>query len=448
MSYMINWCEARWHVKSGNPKEAVVFYKDAFKQCLYSAGKGQGMIYKDALKVAAHAKDLSFLKQLINYGIIFDYFTAPPEKDELDLEINNKNNRSTSNIVEDWEIERWRKEFSQTFPESRLFKGVEPYKDDAKAGILVADFDHVKPKPKPDQKIKVGSWNKQMPQLVHFVLKNDTENVNKLLKKGADVNVYSESGETPILMAIQNMNPFELDAPLDDTCFNHISAHSHTKETINRRTTKLKLLPLVCGVNTGNINVVSKLLKWGAEVDRRGETNEQTALNICLKRIAMLKDSKFFSMPDNPSVALLEDIRRRSGGLVGNTLDEVKANFDASKNNKLFSSVQKSYVSIIKERMASLDVEALRNIALLLIQKGADSNAEHQAPIKRYTPLMLAAESDEAELFEEMLRYGGKPDKFYNHPQSDQKINCFHIAVHFRSQQIVTILKNKYGFRH
>lgn len=446
MSYLISWLEARWHVKAGDLKEAIKFYKLAFEQCLYSAGKGQEMIFKDALKVAAKIRDLAFLKQLKNYGIVFGYFTSPLNEDGLDLSVNNKKNRGSSNIIEDWEIERWRKEFSQAFREHSLFKNINPYKDDAKAGLLLDTLDASKLKANPDQKIKVGSWKKQIPQLVHFTLLNDVNKVRKLLEKGADVDVFSESGETPLLMAIQNMNPFNLDAPLDDSCFKLITSHSHTNDTINRRTTKLKLLPLICAVNTGNINVVNRLLEWGAEVDRRGETDEQTALNICLKRIAMLKNSNYVNIPNTPSVELLEDIRRRSSGIAGNTLDEIKTNFDDSKNNKLYNSFQKSYTRIMKERTASLDIEAFRDIALLLIQNGANSNTEHKSPVKGYTPLMLAAESNEAELFEEMCRYGGKPDKCYKHPQAGQNINCFQIALAFRSHNVSELLKRKYGY--
>lgn len=451
MSYLINWIEARWHVKTGNLKDSLKFYKPAFEQCSYSAGKGQELIFKDALKVAAKARDLTFLKQLKNYGIVFDYFGNPLDEDELDLSVNNKTNRGKSNIIEDWEIEKWSKAFSQTFSKSGLFKDTKPYNDNAKAGVLLTTLGEIKPKAKADQKIKVGNWNKQIPQLVHFILENDTKHVRKLLDKGADVNVYSESGETPILLAIQNMNPFEVTAPIDDTCFNIISTHSHTKETINRRSTKLKLLPLVCAINTGRIEVVEKLLEMGAEIDRRGETDVQTALNISLKRIGMLQNPSKFTVVNNsllanPSVDLLEDIRRRSAGLVGITHDEIKAAFEVSGNNELFQSFKKAHDGIVKERTKYLDIESLRKIAALLIQRGASPNAEHISPILGYTPLMLAAESDEAELFEKMLGYGGRPDKYYKHPETGQNINCFKIAIAFRSQKVAELLKRKYGY--
>jgi len=452
MSYLVNWCEARWYVKTGDLKTAVKFYKKAFKQCLYSAGKEQEIIYKDALKVAAKAEDLAFLKQLKNYGIVFGFFIAPPKKDELDLEVNNKINQGTSNIVEDWEIERWIKEFHQEFTEKMLFKGIDPYKKEIKQIPLSIVNGSIKPDfSNPNRVIKVD-W-KRMPQLVYFILSDDLQDNNiaiikQLLKKGADVNVASETGDTPILLAIQSLDLFEPTASLDNSCYKLLSSHSHTKKTVNRRTSKLKLLPLICAVNTGKVDVVSKLLDWGADIDRRGETDEQTALNICLNKIAMVQNPDKFttfikhSMQTKPSPALLEDIRRRSGG---NTLNEVKEIFATYKNNKIFKSVQKVYIDMMLERIGSLDIEDLREIALLLIQKGASPNAEHNSAIKGYTPLMLAAEDDEAELFEEMLGYGGKPDKCYQHPETGQKINCFKIAIAFKSHKVAKILKSKYG---
>ena len=447
ITYLVNWCKARWYVKAGNLKNAVEAYKLAFKQCLYSAGKVQEMIYKDALIVAAMKKDKAFLNRLKNHGITFGYFSTQLEKDSSDLEVNNKKNRSDSNIVEDWEIEQWRKTFIQTFAEQKLFKDTQPYKDDAKAGILI-NSDEVKLKPKLDQKIKVGSWNKQTPQLVHFILENNITAVQKLLNKGADVNVFSESGETPILMAVQNMNPFDLVAPLDDTCFNLIASQAHTKKTVNRRSTKLKLLPLVCAVNTGKLDIVSKLIKMGAEVDRRGDTDELTALYLCITRIMHLRKPELLinSFSKTPSPELLENIRRRSGGIAGNSLDEIAKNYEASKSNRIFVSVQGIYFNFLKERIPSLKVDSFRDIAYLLIQNGANPNIEMKSPIKGYTPLMLAAESNEAEIFEEMLRYGGKPDKYYKHPVTGKKINCFQIAITLGSNKVAGILKNKYGY--
>ena len=447
MTYLVNWCEARWYVKAGNLKDAVKAYKLTFEQCLYSAGKVQEIIYKEALIVAAMKRDKAFLNRLKNHGITFGYFSAPLGKDSLDLEVNNKKNRSDSNIVEDWEVEHWRKKFIQTFTEQMLFKDTQPYKDDAKAGILVSS-DEVKLKLKPDQKIKVGSWKKQTPQLVHFILENNIIAVQKLLNKGADVNVFSESGETPILMAVQNMNLFELDAPLDDTCFNLITSQSHTQKTVNRRSTKLKLLPLVCAVNTGKLDVVSKLLKMEAEVDRRGDTDELTALYKCITRIMLLRNPELLmnSFSKTPTPELLENIRRRSGGIAGNSHDELANNFEATRQNKSFADFMESYTKILTERISSLKEDSFRDIAYLLIQNGANPNIEMKSPIKGYTPLMLAAECDEAELFEEMLRYGGKPDKYYKHPKTGQPINCFNIALAFRSHQVAKILKNKYGY--
>ncbi len=82
----------------------------------------------------------------------------------------------------------------------------------------------------------------------------------------------------------------------------------------------------------------------------------------------------------------------------------------------------------------------LRDIVLQLLEAGAEPNARHTNPIVNYTPLMLAAELDEEEIFRFMLDHGGDPSLYYEHPRTGAKVDCFLIANEFRARGVEKIL--------
>ena len=54
---------------------------------------------------------------------------------------------------------------------------------------------------------------------------------------------------------------------------------------------------------------------------------------------------------------------------------------------------------------------------------GADPNAEHTHPINGYTPLMLAVETDEAQVAKALKEAGGDTEKVYLDPQTKGPMN-------------------------
>jgi hypothetical protein len=91
----------------------------------------------------------------------------------------------------------------------------------------------------------------------------------------------------------------------------------------------------------------------------------------------------------------------------------------------------------VKEYMP---IESLREIAKLLLEYGADPNAEHSEPAPGYTSLMLAAEVDEFGVFNAMLGRHGDSEQYYIHPSSGLRIDCVEIAKYYNSEDIDRIL--------
>lgn len=437
--YWIDWHEARWHVFSGDLESAKEFYKLAFEGSLFRSGKHQQEIIEEALVVASslEKRDKVFLKHLKWMAINFGY------------DIPSANTRSPSNTfsdsVEGWEVDLWQSQLGLLFPDSGLYQGVS-YKDRKAVRRLpiVTSLNHGQPDFRyPDRKKKnAGTRSKPMPQLVWYIAIQEFDVVDKLVKAGAKVNVASSDGVTPILKSLQELDPIDLPTPsLDERFFWLISGCEHDSTIINRRTQKTRSLPIIAAVKTGRPNIVEKVLELGANPNGRGLTDEQTVLYFCLGMIARVKNPKNASAMPPPTAALYDSMRRHSMGTTGFTLDHQRQAFSASRKDPLFMKFEQEVLELqAKSYQRAIDIDSMRDIGTILIKAGADVNAEHVDPIKGYTPLMLAAELDESELFELMLEKGGDPKKHYLHPDTNEEINCHQISKAFGSDQVLRIL--------
>ena len=105
------------------------------------------------------------------------------------------------------------------------------------------------------------------------------------------------------------------------------------------------------------------------------------------------------------------------------------------------------FAKLLIERIdKEFSLSQLRKVVHVLLDAGADPNAEHDSVIKGYTPLMLVAEIDEVELFEKMLDCGGSPYKSYECPRTRRQVDCWSIAVddNFKSDKILSFLKQRF----
>lgn len=449
-SYIFEMFEGRWLIFSGRYKEALKFYKKALESSLYLAGPMQERIMKEALVLAARRDDRAFLKKLKNQMIAFGLQMEISDDQVNYLEINNSKSRSKDCVVEDWEVKQWAGLFDLYFPKSYFFYEYENDGSKELSGtfgpmvLSIADIESLKPdKRYPDRMVSVkGHGQKKAPQLNWFVQQNSVEDVRALLEKGASVNIMSENGESPILMAIEALRPDNQPFYQDDTCFKVIADKPHAPSTLNWKTTKKQLTPLTSAIYTGRPDIVGKLLEMGADVNFRG-AGDQTALNICMNLIADVRDRERHNTAkehNNPSKNTLEFMRRNMAGMAGITLQDHEAYWERigkdQKNNELFKAVVSVSKNLSREH---LHYDYLVMIVKLLLDAGADPNAEHSSPVTGYTPLMLAAEIDEAKVFELMLGYGGNPKLCYLH-KGILAVNCWDIAREFNATHVLSSL--------
>jgi len=440
--YWIDWHDARWHVFTGNLTAANRLYKSAFEKAAFVAGANQKDIAKEAIVVAACQQnpDKVFLKRIKWMQVIFGY--------DIPSITNTEPSQKVSDNIEDWEIDLWRSSFDLIFPQSGLFPGAECKPSTEERGpLFILGTSEVKPDYRhPNRTIKIGeTWQRAMPQLVWFALNGDIEVCEKLIDRGADVNVQSKVGETPILLALQALNVTEVTSRThNDELFTLLTAQHHKPETLNIRTQKKRLLPIISAVQTGRPDVVKKILELGADPNGRGLTDEQTALNVCIKLIGILKDPEGFWKVQNEMTVtptVLDSIRRHSSGLSGFTLKHQEIFLDNSNNDQHFKEYSLHNKKFTTERiLEKMTINSMREIATLLISYGADVNAEHLSPLKGYTPLMLAAELDEQNIFNAMLTAGGDINKKYIDPSTGREVSLLDLAKKFNSKNVMQSL--------
>lgn len=434
--YWIDWCDARWHVFSGELAESNRLYKESFEKGSFVAGSNLRHIIREAIVVAANQPkaDSVFLKQLkwslINFG--YDIPSASVTKPS----------HKVSDTIETWEIEQWRNAFFQVFPKEGLYPGTDfDFKGDSTGPLILTCPENIKPDYRyPNRTIKVGDTKKRsMPQIVWFAINENIEACTLLLEKGADINVQSEVGDTPILIALEALNLTEVPyRSLNNELYQLIAREKHDVATINTRNQKKRLLPIISAVETGRFEIVDKILSMGANPNGRGKTDEQTPLTVCLKLIGILKNPELskneqLNIPITPEA--LDSIRRYSQGAFGFTLEDQKKALERIGSSAFSQQARESYIDAMYQRIdENMSLEEMRRIASQLIKAGADVNAEHCSPIKGYTPLMLAAELDEVDLFEIMLVHGGDTAKTYIDPKSGREVSINEIAIYFDSR--------------
>jgi ankyrin repeat protein len=261
--------------------------------------------------------------------------------------------------------------------------------------------------------------------------------VKKLLDKGASVDVCSDTGDTPLLASVIQMSKNKLDSvgESDDRFFMLLSKYKHKSETVNQRTSKKRLTPLMSAIDAGRVDVVQKLLDMGAEVDRKASADDMTPLYYCIQLIKRLETPDEFKYKlkeasKNPEIN--KELRRWGvnhlpnspliEGFIGDLIDNVTP-------------------------LSEVDPKEIEKIALLLLENGANPNCEHNITGSNstlYTPLMLAAEEDNAFLFEKMLDFGGdiqKRAKYSTRTPSDDDIEG--ICKYFSSKKVIRLLRQR-----
>lgn len=463
--HLFDFYLARWHVYNGELDQALILYKQSFENGLFCSGKNLEILIREALVVATSVKNIDhvFIKQLKWADILFKY--------DIPSVFNQKPSNKKEDNIEAWEIEMWQKNFETVFPKQGWFKDSKLIQCDIKDDVTPKSSKLLKPDyKKPDKKVirqqnterpdgtvlSYGSITRKEPQLIYYMIFNEYDVAEKLIECGASVNVKSEVGDTPILIALKALDKTRtiLDSFItnskpsgDERLFQLISSVPHDADIINQVTQKRRLLPIIAAVETGRIDIVKKIIELGADVNRRGTLDNVTALYRCIQLMGDItrkeKSQKAheYSRKYNRTAGFAA-ARRMSGGELGHRINDYAQHEHFSESlsevfSELFSIELDGYSEVFSY------VELLK-IAKLLINNGAKMDARHKImDLEDYTPLAFAAENDLDDLFRYMLLKNGDPKVKckYTEQGMTKFADCWDVATHWKSEKVLAVLQ-------
>ncbi|MCL2183549.1 MAG: hypothetical protein FWB85_08785 [Chitinispirillia bacterium] len=454
---------AYWYVLSGNWKKAMDCYEEIIDVIFYVGGDNKFLrgIFNEIAVLAAIRNNRPLMKRIKQKGVFFGLFAEPfTDSRNSQYSVANDESRSGDFIIEDSEAKLWASKFYDIFRKELFFipeKELPPLIDNP----LMLHYIEGEMPQEADARNKdkiIELQGIRWPQLVWFAIQYKTEEVEKLLNAGADVNKLSSSGESALLIAVRNMNRTILPGPAerDIRMFEILSGYPHKKETLEAITNKKHLSVLGSAVETGNPDIVKKVLEMMKEVKAKvdikyhGESGKfhATPLYVAVS-LFIERDQDRMLKYDDWDGDYAEFIRRTYSTSAEITTEQTLQKHLQMSARPLVRQVKEHMVDIYREiYLEQYKTENLLKIIGLLLAAGSNPNEPHSTPDKRlraYTPLMLAAEFDLVDAFDVLVKAGGDVNKWCEHIDGItgelEKRDCWKIALRCKSHKILQYLE-------
>ncbi len=407
---------ARAAVADGRLQQALTAYKQAFDEGLYSAGDYQVDIIDEALCVTSMQEDVRFLEKLKSQAIVFGMMEHL-EKDDHDPRIAGSGRRD-SYFVEDWEIKRWRERYHAIFPAScRFIDAAEMPGAPETPFIIINPDEHPEPDLKhPNRVVQYSETGcrYRIPQIHWFALRNDLDSVKQLLGKGAEyVPPWKDDGDSLLHISVRRMGVIDTVSPPDDRLFQLVVAmleeqyadskhRAEIQKMIKTPLVKKQATVLGSAVETCRPDVVKRVLGLGAPVDQRHTVSGLTPLYwLCQVAYSQRSPDKWMQTVEHERLrmdsAQREEVNRRFG-----------IPFMPRQSSEHAFEIQAELAPCRMKTRRVINRAALIAIARILLEKKADANACHDINgVQGRTPLMMAVEANDLELFDLMVSFGG-----------------------------------------
>ena len=138
---------------------------------------------------------------------------------------------------------------------------------------------------------------------------------------------------------------------------------------------------------------------------------------------------------------MVDILRRRISNFRGLSNDQIVKTWKSENNMVARMQIEHGQYSIYKQFVAHSKKDDLYKIAEILLENGADPNKPLEIKgIRGYSPLMLAAESDNVKLFKMMVEHGGNPNQGALHRDATE-FSCWDFAVSNKSSHVLKYLE-------
>lgn len=441
---------ARAAVADGRLQQALKAYKQAFDEGLYSAGEPQIDIIDEALCVASMQGDVRFLEKLKNQAIAFGMMEHLG-KDAHDPRIAGSCRRD-NDFVEDWEIKRWREQYYTFFPANcKVIDAAGTPEEPETPFIVINPDEHLEPDLKhPNRVVQYSETGcrYRIPQIHWFALRNDLDSVKMLLGQGADYTTpWKDDGDSVLHRSVRRMGVIDPRTPPDDGLFqlvvpmigeqNADSKHrDEIQEMIKTPLVKKQATVLGSAVETCRPDVVERVLGLGAPVDQRHTVSRLTPLYwLCQVAYSQRSPAKWMQTVEHERLrmdsAQREEVNRRFG----------IPSMPRQPSGSAFE-IEAEYSQHLMKTRRGIDRAALIAIARILLENEADANACHDINgVQGRTPLMLAVEANDLELFDLMVSFGGDIKRTCLSTIDHHTYTCMDIARRFGADDVLRQLK-------
>ena len=380
------WREALNFTDEGKLTEACTAFHNAVKQAWWIAGETQQPLLEDALMVAVAAKDNKLSREswsmLELLGVNEQNKKLDDcEKQRIILAFNSISTQQQSN----GHVARLPQYLSSEFPVDFSARDIK----------------------NPNRVRQNKARTTPRTNLMQAIEEGETDTIQKMLDNGGDVNEHIRTtGESPLSIALERAGP-----PVGD--FNPLelvlAQPSLSKETLNSPFSRAKTTPLGAAIDTGNCELVSRLIKLGA----RTNAPVETAPSSLVYALSILSISTFDgALAMTPRYMSSETGADEFDALFGAVSDRASAQHRTQAVQEIMRSPQKRMIAESLHTLLSKPPADYRSVIDTLLDHGADPNFTYSMPNQpgfQWTPTLLAAELGDKHLMKALLDKGGDP---------------------------------------
>lgn len=281
-----DWLVARLALQQGEVKRACRLYTNTLDYVVSMPPDNMKRLLDEALmcaSISGKSGDSVLLKKAKNLSIIFGF--SPPH--DYPDEWPSVPHKEVCDFVKPYEVEELQRELMNFLPSAKIDFSKVP------SPFIVACVKDVKLS-SPNRKSRIGASDTKLEQITQAVQRRNYSEFESMLNEARLANIGNHSrGHSALIIALQNFKDTSTSDDrkvvyllLDKLAKEAQSKNVEIQKQINTRTNKRKLTALSLALDCYDTEVVSSLLKLGADANQRCSPEFKTPLLHAMRRVA------------------------------------------------------------------------------------------------------------------------------------------------------------------